>query len=339
MYKLSNIVGLFLFLGCFVYVPCICMAGISETDKQRIETVLRGLDDSRMSLNSGVCRIVGSSDRGTLEIFDDNIFIAFDYAKGFYRFDQGEDRRSLRTPDYYYEYLADRQMVTRQSATERTPSFGIRPFDIRALGFFNFIGPYWKAEYAVDERVELFNDLPISIEELNGVFVVTVERTPNFPGFSFPPVVRRYWIDSRQGFSLIRFELGEGLDTIEMSWKEINQVWVPTSFKLSSTQTMQSAEWRMDWSLVNEDIPEHYFDPTLLAGRTEMLVSLELDQPLIIGRIGEGLPLPEPLPLHLFQRENVSWFSARYILMWLGILMIVLGLGKMAYDYWRKRTS
>ena len=318
-------------LTCFVCMSCFCMADISETDKQKIKTVLSGLDDSRMRLNSGVCRIVGNSERGAPEVMNDNILVAFNYNRGFYRFDQGANR-TLRTPDYYYECVKDRQMVTRQVATEWSPSWGIRPFDIRALGFFTFVGPYWEEEYATGERTRLFNDKPVSIKELNEIFEVTVERKANVPGYNFPPVVRKYWIDSRQGFSMIRFDFGGGLDTIEISWEERNQVWVPMSFKLSSTQTTQSAEWKIDWSFVNEDVPEDYFDPTLLSDEVTMLVSKELDQPIVIGRIGKGYDVPGPLmPL---PGNNSSPF--RYIPMYLGIFMIILCLCKKAYDYWKR---
>jgi len=306
------------------------MADISETDRQKIKTVLSGLDDSRMRLNSGVCRIVGNSKRATPEVINDNILIAFDYNRGFYRFDQGANR-TLRTPDFYYECVKDRQMVTRQTATGWMPSWGIRPFDVRALGFFTFVGPYWKAEYATDERTNLFIDKPVSIKEVNGIFEITVERKANIPGYDFPPATRIYWIDSRQGFSMIRLVLGSELDTIEISWEERNQVWVPMSFKLSSAQP-QSAEWKIDWSFVNDDVPEDYFDPTLLSDEVTMLVSKELDQPIVIGRLGKGYDLPgqlTPLP------ENKS-SPFRYAPMIIGIFLIVLGFGKKMYDSWKK---
>jgi hypothetical protein len=316
-----------------VYTSSVCTADISTEDKQKVKNILAGLDDSRMRLNSGVCRIAGSSLRG-IESFDDDITVAFDYSKGFYRFDQGEDRRSLRTPDYYYEYLKEHQMVTRQGTQTRSPLREISPFDIRNLGFFNFVGPYWKAEYATDERTNLFNDKPISIKELNGIFEVTVERKASIPGYDFPPIARKYWIDSRQGFSMVRAEFG-GWDSIEISWKEINKTWVPTSFKLSSTQTTQSAEWKIDWSFVNEDVPEDYFDPTLLSDEATILVSKELDQPIIIGKIAQGHDLPGPL----YMPEDRGYSPFRYVLMSIGIFLVVLGLGKMAYDYWKKQQS
>ena len=166
-----GVVMLFL-LSTLCSLSRFCMADISEADKLKVSSVLSGLDDSRMRLNSGVCRIVGSSDRGTLENIEDDILVAFDFNKGFYRFDQGINR-SLQTQDYYYECLEGAQMVSRYSIQSARHSHLIRPFDIRNLGFFNFQGPYWKERYATNEHIDLFKDNPISIEEVNSVFYLS----------------------------------------------------------------------------------------------------------------------------------------------------------------------
>ena len=310
---------------CFLCMCCLCAADVDVVDKQRVGMILSALDDSRMRINTGVCNITGNLSRGS-----DNITIAFDYHKGFYRFDQNENKRSLRTPDYYYESLDEHHPVTRQGTHDFSPSWQIKPFDIRGLGFFSLTGPSWRRDYVKDERKCLFEDNPVSLEEsANGVFVITFERTTENP----PPIIRKYWIDSGQGFSLIRGEYGETV-TIDMSWKEINETWVPTSFKLSSADRNQSAEWKIDWLIVNEDVPEHYFDPNLLSNEGTYLVSVELEQPIIIGDIRKGQELPGPL--YVPEERRSSHF--RNILMYLGIFFIVLGLGKKLYDYLRKRA-
>ncbi|MDO5577055.1 MAG: hypothetical protein Q4F84_08245, partial [Fibrobacter sp.] len=265
----------------------------------------------------------------------DSIMIAFDYNKGFYRFDRDNDKRnrSLRTPDYYYEYVEEIQknpIVMRQSVQERTPSNFIQPFDIRNLGFFNFVGPYWEQEYTKNELEKFLKDKPLSFEEsLSGVFTIMVEQIP--PILDYPPFKRKYWIDSKQGYSLVRVEYG-GTDTIEISWKEINRTWVPTSFRLSSTQqNNQSAEWKIDWLYVNETVPDDYFDPTLLSEQTTMLVSDELGELVVIGKIGKGIPLPEIMAK---PPKKVSYF--RYFLVAAGLIMILLALGRKIYD---KKTN
>ncbi|MCL2004791.1 MAG: hypothetical protein FWG73_01385 [Planctomycetaceae bacterium] len=321
--------------SCVVFTSCFCVAGISEADRLVVNNILIGFDNSRMRLNSGVCRIAGQSNRGQFEIVRDDILIAFDYNEGFYRFDQGADR-SLRTPDYYYEFVENSQMVTRDN---RDAEGWLPAFDIRNLGFFIFLGDVHEKYY--DERIEIFGEQPIAVEEVNEVFILTVSRTSTFEGVTYPPIIRRYWIDSRQGFSMVRFELYLGLDsteksleTMEISWKEINNTWVPTSFTLLSTQTSERwADWTIDWSLVNEKVPESYFDPTLLSDKVEMIVSLELDEPVIIGKIGKGLPLPEPL----WVPEDKKTFTFNHIILWVGICLIILTLGKKVYDYWRAR--
>lgn len=317
---------------CLVCVPCFCLADTGEGLEQKVKNVLTGLDDSRMRLNSGVCRIVGKSHRGDSKIINDEILIAFDYRKGFYRFDQGNNR-SLRTPDYYYEHLKEWQAVSRENH-EAQCSMAISHFDIRNLGFFTFVGPYFTYKYDED-RTELFKDKPISIEETNGVFVVTVERTVS----PFPPIYRRYWIDSKHGFTMVRHEYyldpasKVALGTLEISWNWINETWVPASFKLSSTlESKDWAEWTLEWSLVNKPVPESYFDPTLLSEKVTMLVSLELEDPIVLGRIGPGYEVPGPLTIP----EKRDYSQLRHTLMGLGICLIVLALSKKAYDWWKQ---
>jgi hypothetical protein len=316
-------------------MSCFCNADITLENKQTVKKVLSGLDDSRMRINSGICQITGNSFADN-ESFRDNIIVAFDYNKGFYRFDRDEDKRSLKTPDYYYEHLKSRQMVTRQKSQEQSPSFLIKPFDIRNLGFFTFVGPYWEREYAKNEHEELFEDEPISLEKsTNGVFIVTVKRTPKILGF--PPFLRRYWVDSHQGFSMIRAEYGCA-DVVEISWKEVNKTWIPTSFSLRSARQNQSAEWTINWLLVNESVPEDYFDPTLLSEEATLLVSRELEQSVIIGNIGKGLPLPNSEKLD-FERVHQKFYYFRYFLVLSGLVLIFISLGKKIYDWKIKRSK
>jgi len=321
----------------------ISKADISEADKQKIKTILNGLDDSRMRLNSGVCRIVGYTRRGPSDVVEENILLAFNYKEGFRRFDQGATR-SLYTPEYYYEFSEDSQVVTRENCQDAKPLHNIRPFDIRNLGFFTFAGNY-SEDYTVGERIQMFKDKPISIVETNGMFTVSVLRSVDDPGFETLPIIRRYWIDSRQGFTMVRFEFYRTLDTIEkvmgtmeLSWREINKTWVPTSFKFSDHQSggVHDVDWTIDWSLVNEKIPDTYFDPTLLSDEVAVIVSLELGDPIVIGKIGPGRDPPGPLRV---PKDNNRLFLFRYILMGFGIFMILLALSKKQFDYLKKRSS
>ena len=321
-----------------MYRACVCIAFVfsliysadsllhaemEKDEKQKLELVMKGLDDTILHINSGICQISGNSSYDHSSI-DENVKIAFDYSGGFYRFDRDDDKRSLKTPDHYYEYFKSRDYVSRQNLPDRKVSQFIKPFDIHALGFFNLVGPFWNKDYQT-ERQKITTDRPVLLEESDGVFIITVERNPNTLNFS--PVLRRYVVNSKQGFSLIRVEFGD-YDIVELSWKEMNKVWVPTSFNLSSTNGM-SAAWKIDWLLVNEPVPEEYFDPTLLADDITLLISKELGDPVIVGQIGKGIPMPE-LPQAPNADEKVHYL--RYILMIPGLLLILVAVGKKFYD-------
>jgi hypothetical protein len=187
----------------------------------------------------------------------------------------------------------------------------------------------------------MFKDEPISLEETNGIFVVTVERfIEPPPGFESVPLILRFWIDSKRGYTMVRRECARKLDTtekkwgtMELSWEEKNDVWVPTSFKYHDHQIEGAGvEWTLDWSHVNENVPENYFDPTLLSDEVAVLASLELGAPVILGKIGPGREVPGPLAVPTERKYSLL----NYILMGLGIFMIVLGLSKKTYDWWRK---
>lgn len=324
-----------LFICCFMLLKfgnvSFCLSQEGKDEKRKIENYIHGIDDSRMRLNTGVCHITGSNTIDGKTSVDD-IEIAFDYKNDFYRFDRKGQCHSLRTPEYYYEFWhpgGQGDIVERQLSSARVSSHMAKPFDIRALGFFSFVGPYWNYEYNRDIRPKLFSDHSVSCKQLSdGLVLITTERVPDIPNAS--KMKREYWIAPNQGGEIVRAEYA-GIDTYEMSWKEINRTWVPIAFKLNSTQSY-SAEWKIDWLSVNEPVPIDYFDPSNLSEKPVILVSSELGELVQLGKTGKGLSLPG-LP-----EKRKDYFLFRYILMGLGILMIAIALGKKIYD-WRKRTS
>lgn len=325
-------------LICCLCVSCYCLAEINDTDKQKVRHILIGLDDARMRLNSGVCRIETSEGRGIPGIVEDDILMAFDYNAKYIRFDLGTDR-SLYTPEYYYEYLDGDHVVSRASRHESESLLDIRPFDIRMLGLLSLTRNR-SIDYTSFEQIQTFKDKPLALKETNGVYELTVERIVEPPpGFESVPVIRKYWIDSNRGFAMVRLEFYDGSDTSravlgtnEISWKEINKTWVPTSLILTDKQDDYILEWTLDWSLVNEPVPESYFDPTLLSEKDAVFVSLELGDPIVLGKIGPGREVSGPL----VTPEKRDYSLLRYTLMGLGICLIVLALSKKAYDWWKQ---
>jgi hypothetical protein len=296
--------------------------------KQKINVVFRGMDDSRMRLNSGICHI-----SGTTVIRDDvsteSVTIVFDYKKGMYRCDRTDQCYSLRTPEYYYEvWFPNRQdaAVTRQKSSERQPSYMAKPFDIQMLGFFSLVGPYWDQEYQPDFRLSLFEEVPVSYEQLSkDLILIETKRIP--PNSLGSPLKRKYWLSSKQEYSLLKAEFGDFV-TIEVSWTEKNKTWVPTAFKLSSTQR-RSAEWKIDWELVNKPVPDKYFDPEQLSEKPIPVFSKELGESILIGTLGKNKDV--------IDQPKIKYPYFRYILITTGLILMVIAFIKMIYDRWKKK--
>jgi hypothetical protein len=286
------------------------------------------MDDSRMRLNSGICHISGTTVINE-NVDTESITIAFDYKKGMYRFDRTDQCYSLRTPEYYYELWfpnKENSGVTRQTSSERKPSYKAKPFDIQMLGFFTLVGPYYRKTYQPDSRLVFFEEIPISYEQLSeDLILIETKRKPVIE--NVPLIKRRYWLSPKQGYSLLKAEYADHV-TIEMSWAEKNRTWVPTAFKLSSLQN-RSAEWKIDWEQVNEPVPDKYFDPEQLAQKPTPVFSSELGKPLQIGTIGKDVTSTD--------QSKTKYLYFRYILIITGLILIFIALVKMIYDRLKKK--
>ncbi|MDR0704766.1 MAG: hypothetical protein LBF88_07225, partial [Planctomycetaceae bacterium] len=76
--------------------------------KQKAEMVLQGMDNTRLSLNSGICYVTRMTQNKNDIITNDKCLAVFDYNKNFYRFDvEGHkgSAKTLRTSDYYYSTI------------------------------------------------------------------------------------------------------------------------------------------------------------------------------------------------------------------------------------------
>ncbi|MDR1478207.1 MAG: hypothetical protein LBJ00_04630 [Planctomycetaceae bacterium] len=300
----------------------------AEKEKKLAELTLRGMDDTRKCLLSGVCQITGESREGTagLKETKDDITIAFDFHKNNYRFDRAQKSYSLLTGDYFYELMnpgdpSYTQFVVRNYANKDSVKGNAKPFDIRALGFFNFIGPYWEISYPTYSSDILFNsELLTYKKEPNGIVLLE---------YKYKFSTRKFWIDSQNGYTLVRAEYNS-IDTIELSWKKLNGVWVPESFQLFSTEGY-FANWKIDWHSVNVPVPDEYFDPEKMSEKVAFFVSEELGEPVLLGKNNKDISLKE---------KNKMQYSHyfRLVLVVAGLILIVVSLCKKVYDRLRAKS-
>ncbi|GHT45332.1 hypothetical protein FACS189454_04630 [Planctomycetales bacterium] len=299
------------------------------------------MDDTRLRLNTGICRVKRLTKNGDDIVTNDNCFIAFDYRKNFYRFDviEGDKGRAktLRTPEHYFSCINlssedEFEAVFRSSVNDIKPVAFISPFDVRAVGLFVPYGSYWLHDYAEyrDGILKRSNDI-IEVEEYGDAFVRLVFQAKNKQDQP-PPVKTTFFVDTKRGFTVVKWEdvvLSRIVNTHETSWKQINNQWVPVSFVLSSNQGL-SAEWYFEWESVNKDIPMTYFDPNFFSEESLDLFSREVgDKPIKIGTVGK-----DAYDIELINLHESDYF--RLCLIYTGLFFIIISLIKILYDWYNK---
>jgi hypothetical protein len=312
-----------------------------DVDLNKVQFILHGMDDIRMKLTSGICHVTRITKNENTIITDDTCLIAFDYRQGFYRFDvQGKDgsAKTLLTPEHYYSTIRlspedEFESVFRSSANDMSPIGFINPFDIRSTGLFTPYGPYWKNTYEQLSQ-DIFKRLPDLIEikeQSNGVVSFSFQKKAQteFP----PPVKTTFYVDTKRDYILIKFDdllLSNLTNSHEISWKQINDQWVPAAFAFSSNQGL-TAEWKFEWESVNTNIPQHFFDINSLSDDMLDLFSRELDGiPIRIGIVGKDVTSIKDLP-------KTRYPYMRSILIIAGLILMILAFIKMAYDRWKKK--
>lgn len=299
------------------------------------ELVLQGMCDSRERLVSGVCRIRGTNkstkvangDQETVTEESVDCHCSFDFEKGLYRFDRntppidGRTRggKFIRTPSHIYETLAvDDVRAIMRNRSDADPSSIIAPFDIRCVGLFNLVGPYWKT--TIDEFCDMVSkgELVEFSEESDDIYRLMWKIGQK------DRETLTLWLDAAKGYSWIRMDssyVGPKATVrilTETSWDEIGGAWVPTALRLTDDQSKRhtEAEWTIEWESVNEPVLAKRFEPDDFSSRQQVsLYSEELGKPVFLGTVGGGgghsvLEMEEQPPANK----------------WLRILVVALGL-------------
>jgi hypothetical protein len=334
-YRISLIV-----LGYALFAVPLFAEELSPELQKKADSVFQGFDDTIMRINSGVCRITGKTIEPNGNKIDDDIFIAFDYNANFYSFENGNLKRALLTPEFFYEIWhpnTSSVSVKRSSASspESTSAFCYL-VDIQNIFTFIPVGPHKPYAYQQSVFHSQNNDIiKTNYEELtNGLVKVTTVTPPSV----IIPEHAEYIVDKNKGYTVQQIKRDVGY-VFELSWKNINQTWVPVAYVFKSGPKFGNfgVEWKIEWEQVNRKVDPKMFDlEEVIADQEDgaIMLSGELGSPpLIIGKVGKGFsPLPEKLP------PKSNYRLLRYTLIVLGLIMIIISIGKKIYD-WRTRQS
>jgi hypothetical protein len=298
--------------------------------KQKAEMVFHGFDDTIMRLNSGICRITGKTVEPGGNVINDDILIAFDYNNHFYRFDNGNLKKTLLTPDYFYEvwHPNDYAMSVKRSsvaAPEATSVFCLL-VDIQNVFRFVPVGPHKPYAYQQLRFHKQNKEKITNYKELaNGLINVTTE-VPTIG------ITSEYLVNGNNGYTVEHIEMSNGYIR-DISWKNINKTWVPVAYVFKSGSDF-SVEWKIEWEQVNETVDPLFFSLEEMVGDqgegipmfSEELSSL----PIVIGRVGKGVTSTTDQP-------KIKYPYFRYILIITGLILMFIAFMKMLYDRWSKK--
>jgi uncharacterized membrane protein len=298
--------------------------------KQKADMVFHGVDDTIMRINSGICRITGKTVEPGGNVINDDILIAFDYNNHFYRFDNGNLKKTLLTPDYFYEvwHPNDYAMSVKRSSAAAPDATSMFCLLVDIQNVFRFVPVGSHKPYAYQQlRFHKQNKEKITnYKELaKGLIKVTTE-------VPIIGITSEYLVNGNKGYTVEHIEMSNGYIR-DISWKNINKTWVPVAYVFKSGSDF-SVEWKIEWEQVNEKVDPLFFSLEEMVGDQGggiPMFSEELgDQSILIGQVGKGVTSTTDQP-------KIKYPYLRYILITTGLILIVVALIKMAYDRWTKK--
>ncbi|MFO0914664.1 MAG: hypothetical protein U0795_17030 [Pirellulales bacterium] len=254
-----------------------------------LESILAGARAERERIRSGLFRVVGTAQETTSwtnQTITKSLtgFGAFDVDAGLFRWDRrvdiaggkpGAEFKCLIKPDmefYYSENFHKAEIhLPGSGPPESNPDVG-RLLDIRAFGLLFDAnvesGATPDMATAALSNNPLFGKEPIIEDAGNGVARVTWTAEP----VKNVTDQLEWVVDTANGYTPIRrtqTETVDGKDPLpvamqELTWKQIDEVWVPVGYKLNSVRRVpapnaegvgtfaRTVHWEIKWEMVNE---------------------------------------------------------------------------------------
>lgn len=231
-------------------------------------------------------------------------------------------------------------------------------FDVRAVGLFNyweFIGSTHLMGYELPESHFHLCDLDIAIEELLKWPVIAIERDGELTTIRFRGDMT-ITLNESQGFTPVEYYDVRGQprpnyinETVASSvhWEQIDDVWVPTHFMIEmldnyGKDTALRHTYTLEWSHVNQPIPEHYFDFRSFPDVEDDTIVFDCrnDDTIQIGTWSDGQFVPEEPPGYttppaLKEAPDRSWTGL--LLLNTAVFVLILA-GTLVYRLFRRQA-
>lgn len=318
------------------------------------QILFEGLRDARSRLTSGVCRGTGHRQLRESMEGESSFFLAFDYLDHRIRsdridpiifIDSAAQVETVKQIGYQLVQTPEKTLYLDLGAGLKTtdilsvaapdfspPKYGL-PIDVRTFGLVDWASITDGATF--EKTVEALDKCNVQgvRREPDGRCVVSVLPVDN--------VRVELWINADAGFTVERSEMrtleapdkwSKVLITMDVTWEQKNDVWVPTSLYLerefSGRETYLA---KLEWESVNAAPATDHFEPKGFGLAPESIIVDDRlgSPPVVIGKIEDGGRAPIPAAV------NVPHHGSR--LVWL-LAGNAIGLTVIGIIYiWRRR--
>jgi hypothetical protein len=291
-----------------------------DVGKKTRNFLFMGLKDNVDRLQRGVFRASGRyadqvPDTADLE-GDVTLFCAFDYSKGWFRFDRSEPRRltsDAKSKTWTLQYFGGKFARTPEGSVQwhlgshaadfRNPSEPasnlIRPFDIRCLGLYT--GVSLDKGYSVDEMIAAYSSYEhqVVVKSKNKNHELSFVGKP-YAQNPLGDVQTVIWFDENRGFSPIRSEWRErdpknldrwkpSVEVNETTYQLVADVWVPRTYRTEwkTEKVRKCLELAFEWESVNQPVRAELFTKEGLELKTgTMYMDTQTGKPIVVGAAG-----------------------------------------------------
>ena len=344
-------------------VNTVCSLEKDSPDGVTSEFVLKGMRSHRQRLLRGEVLITGMKESeyadGRSQEADVEMTVAFDFEKNLVRFDRREpaDASGMQSADmarsFYWRTKTEAAIAKVNNQGEK-PTLEIhpadyvpvrpwhRPFDVRAVGVYYW--PNFRSGTPLEQILEGFmTTTPVETTETSdGIYCLVWEFNDRQR--------RTLWVDGNRGFTPAKMviqdkgtPIGEDWDANpvlanEVSWKEVDGVWVPDTFKIQkrTVRVERSAQGELrtagensmsymlafEWKSVNQPLPEELFsyrEHELEDG--SYVVDYRSGEPVVVELIGAE-------PTHRGGQEDArkhdaGWAMSRVMVVFGSVLILL----------------
>lgn len=305
---------LFVAMPLALSIAATAAARSSETPPREADFLLKGMQDARQRLLTGVFRASGwwSDERledrrrsdGEIEVY-----CAFDFAERVLRFDRSQvypadaagpgkpqprASKYVRTPKESLFFWDDSSIIEVQPADWQHGAYGI-PFDVRLVGLSTW------AEFLFGQRFEdsyagLLAETLVGVsEEPTGIRHITWLCDGDARD-----VKRELWLNEQEGFTPVHAEVryldkrtnqwGEPVSIGDASWQEKSGIWVPRTWTIEDRQgrgNLTRYDLSFHWESVNEPVaPELFTAEGMKPRKGTLVVTSELGKPIVRETVG-----------------------------------------------------